>query len=204
MVVKTLLRRLTDELGFDQYEIAERLGVSQGTVSRWIAGSTDPRGSSRDAIFDLAREQGLINHPEAETVPIVGRVGADPTGAILYSDGQGTGDTAMIPPGADASCVAVEVAGDSMGLRAPDGSLIFYNERRDPPNESMIGHLVIVGLPSGEVLVKRLLRGGVPDRYDLESVVGSIRQNERVDWAAHIVSIVPPYQAQRIIRRARN
>lgn len=198
----TLLRRLMTEVGFNQYELGERLGVAQGTVSRWLKG-TDPRGSHRDAIIALAREQGLIRGPDVAMVPIVGRVGADPSGAILYADGQGTGDMAILPPGADISCVAVEVAGHSMGLRAPDGSLIFYADRRDPPQEDMLGHLVIVGLPAGEVLLKRLLRGGAPGLFDLESVVGDIRQNERVEWAAHIMSIVPPYQAQRIIRRGR-
>lgn len=197
-----LLRRLMDDIGFNQYELAERLGVSQGTVSRWLKGS-DPRGSHRDAIIALAREQGLLRAPDVAMVPIVGRVGADPSGAILYADGQGTGDMAVLPPGADMSCVAVEVAGHSMGLRAPDGSLIFYADRRDPPQEDMLGHLVIVGLPTGEVLLKRLLRGAGPGLFDLESVVGDIRQNERVEWAAHIMSIVPPYQAQKIIRRGR-
>jgi transcriptional regulator with XRE-family HTH domain len=197
-----ILRRLMSDIGFNQYELAERLGVSQGTVSRWLKG-TDPRGSHRDAIINLAREQGLLEASDTLMIPIVGRVGADPSGTILYAEGQGTGDMALIPPGADSSCVAVEVAGHSMGLRAPDGSLIFYADRRDPPQEDMLGHLVIVGLPSGEVLLKRMLRGAEPGRFDLESVMGNIRQNERVEWAAHIMSIVPPYQAQKIIRRGR-
>jgi len=197
-----LLRRLMAEVGFNQYDLAERLGVTQGTVSRWLRG-TDPRGSHRDAIIALAREQGLLSRPDVAMVPVVGRVGADPSGAILYADGQGTGDMAVLPPGADLSCVAVEVVGHSMGLRAPDGSLIFYGDRREAPQEDMLGHLVIVGLPSGEVLLKRMLRGGEPGLFDLESVVGDIRQNERVEWAAHIMAIVPPYHAKKIIRRGR-
>jgi hypothetical protein len=197
-----LLRRLMNEIGFDQYELAGRLDVSQSTVSRWLKGQ-DPRGSAREAIIALAREQGLIREADVVMVSIVGRVGADPSGQILYSHGQGTGDMAILPPGADASCVAVEVAGHSMGLRAPDGSLIFYADRRDPPQNDMLGHLVIVGLPTGEVLVKRLLRGSHEGLYDLESFIGETRHDEEVDWAAHIMSIVPPYQAQKIIRRNR-
>ncbi len=62
-------------------------------------------------------------------------------------------------------------------------------------------HVVVVETESDEVLVKRLLRGSSPGRYDLESVVGPTRHDARLRWAAHITAIIPPFQARRIIVR---
>jgi hypothetical protein len=63
----------------------------------------------------------------------------------------------------------------------------------------MLGQVVVVELDTGEVLVKRLLRGGAPGRFDLESLAGPTRRDARLRWAAHITAIVPPWQARRIL-----
>lgn len=39
--------------GWPQERLAEVLGVSQATVSRWISTGQDPRGKNRDAINEL-------------------------------------------------------------------------------------------------------------------------------------------------------
>lgn len=41
--------------GWNQSKLATRLGVSQGTISRWMAG-TDPEGANRDALRNLHAE----------------------------------------------------------------------------------------------------------------------------------------------------
>jgi len=66
----------------------------------------------------------------------------------------------------------------------------------------MLGHVVVVETDTDEVLVKRLLRGSRPDRFDLESVAGPTRQDARLRWAAHITAIIPPFQARRILQSA--
>lgn len=138
---------------------------------------------------------------ESNLRPIVGRVGADPEGRILYAEGNETGDFAPQPPGGNEQTVAVEVAGHSMRGIADDGSLIYYDERHDPPTADMLGHVVIVGLANGEVLIKRLLRGSRKGLFDLESLSGPTRTDARVEWAAHITAIIPPMTARRIIVR---
>jgi hypothetical protein len=60
---------------------------------------------------------------------------------------------------------------------------------------------VVVGVDTGEVLVKRLLRGTRKGLYDLESVAGPTRPDAKVLWAAHITAIIPPATARRIIIR---
>lgn len=132
---------------------------------------------------------------------IVGKAGAKTDGSILFAEADGPGDFAPVPPGGSEQSVAIEVDGYSMAGWAEHGSLIYYEDLRDPPTEDMLGHIVVVGLATGEVLVKRLLRGSRKGRYDLESAIGPTIENAKVLWAAEITAIIPPRQAERIILR---
>ncbi|WP_374344800.1 helix-turn-helix transcriptional regulator [Phenylobacterium sp.] len=134
-------------------------------------------------------------------VRIIGKVGANPEGIVLFATGQEGDDLAPIPPGGTDSAVALQVAGHSMRGLADDGALIYFEDQRTPPTPDMLGHVVVVETESDEVLVKRLLRGSSPGRYDLESVAGPTRHDARLRWAAHITAIIPPFQARRIIVR---
>lgn len=142
--------------------------------------------------------------PTAEPgfVRIIGNVGANPEGLVLYATGDEAGDLAPIPPGGSEMAVALRVVGHSMHGVADDGALIYFEDQRTPPTPDMLGHIVVVEIDTDEVLVKRLLRGSRAGRYDLESVAGPTRHDARIRWAAHITAIIPPYQARRIIRGA--
>ena len=139
---------------------------------------------------------------EAGFVRVIGNVGANPDGVVLFATGQEPGDLAPIPPGGTEQAVALRVVGHSMRDVADDGALIYFEDQRTPPTPDMLGHVVVVETDGDEVLVKRLLRGSGPGRYDLESAVGATRSDARLRWAAHITAIIPPYQARRIIRGA--
>ena len=131
--------------------------------------------------------------------PVIGRVGADPGGEVLLAGGQAPPEFAPLPPGGTERAVALRVTGHSMRGLADDGALIYFEDQRTPPSPDMLGQVVVVELDTGEVLVKRLLRGGAPGRFDLESVAGPTRRDARLRWAAHITAIVPPWQARRIL-----
>jgi transcriptional regulator with XRE-family HTH domain len=139
---------------------------------------------------------------EAGLVRVIGHVGANPEGIVLFATGQEAGDLAPIPPGGTDKAVALKVAGHSMRGVADDGALIYFEDQRTPPTADMLGHVVVVETDTDEVLVKRLLRGSRPGRFDLESVAGPTRHDARLRWAAHITAIIPPFQARRIIRTA--
>lgn len=138
--------------------------------------------------------------PDPILVPIIGRVGADSEGVVLFATGQEAGDLAPLPPGGTSRAVAVRIVGHSMRGVADDGGLIYFEDQRTPPTPDMLGHVVVVETDADEVLVKRLLRGSKAGRYDLESVVGPTKENCKIRWAAHITAIIPPHQARRIIR----
>ncbi|MFP5447494.1 MAG: S24 family peptidase [Alphaproteobacteria bacterium] len=157
-------------------------------------------GVSAEWLYDAAgpvRASALAGY-----VPILGRVGANPEGVVLFATGQEAGDLAPIPPGGTDKAAALRVVGHSMRGLADDGALIYFEDQRTPPTPDMLGHVVVVEIDTDEVLVKRLLRGSRSGLYDLESVAGPTRQDARLRWAAHITAIIPPFQARRIIQSA--
>jgi hypothetical protein len=135
-------------------------------------------------------------------VPIIGRVGANPDGLVLFALGQEPGDLAPVPPGGSDKAVALLVVGHSMRGLADDGALIYFEDQKTAPSLDMLGNVVVVETETDEVLVKRLLRGARPGLYDLESIAGPTRHDARLRWAAHITAIIPPFHARRIIRSA--
>ncbi len=132
---------------------------------------------------------------------VIGHVGADPSGQVLYATGQEPQDLAPIPPGGTDDAVALKVTGGSMRGLADDGALIYFEDQRTPPTPDMLGQIVVVETDTEEVLVKRLLKGSRSGRFDLESIDGATRHDARLRWAAHITAIVPPFQARRILIR---
>jgi phage repressor protein C with HTH and peptisase S24 domain len=150
----------------------------------------------------LYDETGPMRADSEPMVRIIGRVGADTEGVVIQTDGQEGYDTAPVPPGGTADAVALEVVGHSMRAVAEDGSLIYFEDQRQPPTPDMLGYYCIVETEDGRVLFKRLLRGSRPDVYMLESQVGPPIEDVRLRWAAEPTAIIPPKQARRIIRRA--
>src|ERR1700754_2262230 len=157
-------------------------------------------GVSPEWLYDAAGP--MLPAAEAGYVPVIGRVGANPDGLVLFATGQESGDLAPVPPGGTEQARALLVVGHSMRGLADDGALIYFEDQKTAPSPDMLGHVVVVELDTEEVLVKRLLRGSRTGLYDLESIAGPTRQDARLRWAAHITAIIPPFQARRVIRGA--
>lgn len=171
------------------YALAKQYASAFGVSAQWLydgVGAPEPDAPSPQ--------------PRPILVPVIGRVGADTEGRVLFATGQDAGDLVPLPPGGSDKAVALQVVGHSMRGVADDGGLIYFEDQRTPPTPDMFGHVVVVETLEGEVLIKRLLRGSRSGRYDLESVVGPVREDCKLRWAAHITAIIPPHQARRILR----
>lgn len=187
-------------------EGAERTGVKYDTYVQHERGA---RGISKEKAARYAAAFGVDvawllygrGKAIAGMVPVIGRVGANPDGAVLFATGDDPQDLAPIQPGGTDKAVALEVVGHSMRGIADEGALIYFEHQHTPPTLDMLGHVVVVETEHDEVLIKRLLRGSEPGRYDLESLAGPLRQDVRLRWAAHISAIIPPYFARRVIVR---
>jgi len=169
------------------YRRAREYGEAFGVIPTWLyEGSGPMRPSDDEAAAPIM-------------VRIVGNVGANPDGTILYATGQDGGDLVPLPPGGTERAAALRVVGHSMQGLADDGALIYFEDQHTPPTADMLGHVVVVETASDEVLIKRLLRGSKPGLYDLESVAGPTLHDAKLRWAAHITAIIPPFQARKII-----
>ncbi len=205
------LRQARTEQGFDTAAAAaEAFGWNRNTYASNENGNA-PYSYRRAKLYAEAfkvRPEWLYEAsgpvrptPQPGMVKVIGRVGANPEGTVLFATGQEADDLAPIPPGGTENAVALQVSGHSMRGLADDGALIYFEAQQTPPTPDMLGHVVVVETDTDEVLVKRLLRGSTSGRFDLESLAGPTRHDARLRWAAHITAIIPPYQARRIIIR---
>lgn len=187
-----ILTNYRKRAGLSQNRLAELVGTSQPQIQRLEKGT---RGLSKKWATKIAPHVRTI--PEElmfgdRSVPIVGIVSA----GEAHFDVEANLGRARMPRGGAAETVAVEIRGDSLG-GAFDGWLIYYDERREPPTDDLLGSLCVVGLASGQVLVKLLMRGRQPGHFDLFSgASGKPLTDQPVAWATRVAAIMPPWLAK--------
>jgi hypothetical protein len=87
--------------------------------------------------------------------------------------------------------VAVEARGDSLGSLF-DRALVYFDDRREPVTEDLVGHLCVVGLADGRILVKKIMRSrSDAGLYHLYGQYGEPILDMPVKWAARVKTIVP-------------
>ncbi|TGR71381.1 XRE family transcriptional regulator [bacterium M00.F.Ca.ET.194.01.1.1] len=195
---KKRIEILIEKHDLNAKKLSIQAGLGETFVRDMLAREGTPTLTNLNKIADrLGVTVSYLIGEEGASVPIVGKVGADSSGEILFGDSPGVLGETLIPQGAQPDSVAVEVAGHSMGWWS-DGSLIYYSDRKTAPTEDMLGDIVVVGLKDGRALVKRLLRGSRRGLFDLESINGPTIRDVEVEWAADIEAIVPARQAAKI------
>lgn len=200
-----MIRRLREAKNLNQSQLAKLAGTSQPQINRL---ENSARKLTKEWAERLAPHLGiaavelLFSDPQLEDIEVVGQVGADTEGQIIHGDGQGQLGWVDPIPGATASTVAAIIRGHSMRPYAEDGGIVYYDDRRDPPTDDMLGEVVIIGLEDNRVLLKRLLRPTIGKKgfFDLESFNGDQMPNQRVEWAAFVSAIIPPRQARKILK----
>jgi len=162
------------ENGQNEYDAvqANRYGRLFGVSPGWLL-----TGSGEDAKLDPE---------ERRQVPLVGYVGAGAT-AHFFNESGPLGEVDP-PEGATEDTVAVEIRGDSLGA-ALNGWLAFYDRVQRPVTADLIGHLCVVGIDDGRILVKKLARSRARGRYHLISQEPML--DVAVDWAAKVKLLRP-------------
>lgn len=140
--------------------------------------------------------QDLLFPEEGERqVQVLGLVGAG-AAMILYSEGDPPDDWVTAPDNATHKTVALEIRGDSMGSLL-NGWLLFYDDRRDPVTEDLIGRVCVAGLKDGRVLVKQIKAGGRKGFYTLHSSYAEPIYDVALDWAAEVKGFLPRSRTRR-------
>jgi SOS-response transcriptional repressor LexA len=153
-------------------------------------------GVSPEWLYDGARQKA---EPEA-MVRIIGRVGANPDGRVLFAEASESYEMVPAPYTSGERIVALEVEGHSMRGWVDDGALIFFEDQHSKPTPDMVGHVVIVETEDGQVLVKRLLHGSRKGRWNLESIAGAPLEDVKIRWAALPTATLYPHAARRLVR----
>lgn len=159
-----IARKIKDrriELDLTMKQVADRVGVSEGTVSRWESG--DISNMKRDKIYELSKVLhmspltilGYEEIPQEATpynpthrIPILGRISA---GMPLYAEEQIEGYTYTELNGG-AEYFALRVTGDSMtAARIYDGDTLIVRRQEYVEN----GQIAVVIVGDDEATVKR-------------------------------------------------
>jgi transcriptional regulator with XRE-family HTH domain len=121
--------------------------------------------------------------------PLIGHVGAGAV-AHFYADGQGPFDEVEAPLDARPTTVAVQIRGHSLGALF-DNWLVFYDDIRNPPDDSLVGRMCVCGLSDGRVLIKALKRSPNTGLWNLLSNTEPPIYDVGLEWAAPVREMRP-------------
>src|SRR5271157_4734976 len=189
------IRKALIETGKTRSGLARALGRSPSAVTDLLNGHRRLRAEEIAIVADYLGVEpprlvggGRGPGPIAKA-PLVGYVGA---GAIahFYADGQGPFDEVDAPADARASTVAVQIRGHSLGALF-DNWLVFYDDIRNPPDESLVGRMCVCGLSDGRVLIKSVKKSPNTGLWNLLSNTEPPIYDVGLDWAAPVREMRP-------------
>lgn len=194
--------------GMTQNDLAEKLLVSQNTVSDWENDRSKPRRKLWADVKELLGIDieefisGEFESPGVEfesysrgtsvKVPLVGMVGAG--GAAMFFDDHAKGagfDYVDAPVGTPEGAIAVQVRGRSLYPLLREGGILVYS-RQTTDIISQLHNLVICRLEDGQTFVKTVERGSAPGFYNLVSVNAPVMEDVVLQWVSPIDCILPP------------
>jgi repressor LexA len=188
MEVKDIIRQRRIELDMTMREVAEKVGVSEGTISRWESG--DIANMRRDKIVALAQTLRLHpnvimgweepKRPTVINVPILGYVAAGiPISAITNIV-----DWEEFDPGrlTDHEYFGLRIKGDSMYPDLKDGDYVICQVTNDADN----GDICIVQVNGDEATCKKIRK-----RKDELELVPINTQYDPIIYTAKEVETLP-------------
>lgn len=199
-VIANNVKTLRAKLKWSQQRLAEKVGVSQATISRWEKGLDVPEDIHIRKLARLAHVRpsdfryGNAEINEALTVPVIGYIGAGESVITIDDHPQGQGiERVSVPPGMDAEgLVALKIRGDSMRPLRPGWSVYYRRDQLGVPDEC-INQVCVVQVLGGPLLVKEVRRGYTKGKYNLLSWAAGVEpmEDQTIEWAALVVAILP-------------
>lgn len=181
------IERGLEKPGKSRIGLAKALNRSPSVVTEMLR----PKGKRRQI---KANEVAVIRqYLELEPgVPIRGLVGASGNDqASFYATGDDPQELAPPITGAGPDTVAVEIRGDSLG-KAFNGWLAYYDARREPITEDLIGWLCVIEIDDGRVVAKIPRPARQAGRYHLmPNAGGEVIPDAKIVWAAKIIELRP-------------
>ena len=173
--------------------LAKALGRSPSAVTDLLNGHRRLRADEIAIVADyLGVDPPRVlggGKPLAPRAPLIGYVGAG-AAVHFYAEGQGPFDEVEAPYDARPKTVAVQVRGHSLGPLF-DNWLVFYDDIRDPPDDSLVGRMCVCGLSDGRALIKGLKKSPATGLWNLLSNTEPPIYDVGLDWAAAVREMRP-------------
>lgn len=204
MNVRALLHEVRELTGLRQVQIAKKIGVSQGTVSKWLSEQQSPNKRQWDAFLELIQSDPRTLHlaPDSNvgrSVPVMGRVGA---GATIEPDFDQVPPEGLfevdLPFSVPAEMIGLEVEGESMLPKYDPGDVIVVWKEQRRGTDSFLGQLAAVRTGDGRRFLKTVMRGAERGLYRLESFNARPIEDVEIAWVGEIHVIVPAQQVRHI------
>jgi repressor LexA len=200
MDVPQVIRQMLAISQLKQNELAERLGVSQATISRWLSGKHLPDFLQAQILERTAAEMGILSPARngLKTIIVLKVVGIVGLGESVEwaGDDDSLGEIELPFPVPD-GCIALEARGDSMAPRVQNGEVLVI--RADGTDISaVIGKQAVVKVKDGPYLFKTVRRGYEPNRFNLESFNAPLRESVEIEWIGELWAIIPASRWMRI------
>lgn len=190
------IRQAIEFAGLSQAELARKINEAVGgsldraAVNKMVAGTRDVSATEMLAVAKLTGFPIPMEMPARRQIQIVGFASAG-SDEVRFNDAQGPFDEVDAPAWANDHTVAVRIRGTSLGMLF-DGWIAFYDDRKDPPDESLLGRVCICGLANDRVVIKKLRAGSARGLYHLESTTEGTLFDVEVEWAALVRSMEQP------------
>lgn len=200
ITIEQKLRAIMKATGWRQTQLAERLNVTQATVSRWFSGS-EPEGARRDAIlalYDEFVEAGPKALDHGDIVKIVGYIGAGAEIMPEFEQVPPEGlDQVHVPFPLPDDMIALEVRGDSMLPVYKDGHVVIVYREQKKPVQSFYGEDAAVRTADGRRFLKTIMKGSP---ITLTSFNAAPIENVALEWIGEIFAVLPRTQLRHVER----
>jgi hypothetical protein len=206
--IPALLRKMMEIIPTNQAGLAARIStpeleVDQPQISRWIKGQ-EPKHRNYDRIVEVAAELGLLGDVRSEdvaalidpgpkkTIRVKGYVGAGGEAHFYNVASLGDLDTIEATDKDTDQTVAVRIIGKSLG-EVLSGWYVTYDDVRSPITDDLLGELCVVGLSDDRILVKKVVRNGKRDLFNLISNAEKepVIEGVKIEWAAKVTAMRP-------------
>lgn len=157
MQVAVVVREILKATGLKQVAFAKKIGVGQGTISKWISQKQSPNKTQWDRVVKFASRHPSARHlvaPESEVLAYLPLISWVSAGELVNAESQiPIEDVPLLAFGdlGPGEFFALKVEGDSMDRISPDGSVIVVNKS---DRELINGRCYIFSI-KGETTYKR-------------------------------------------------
>ena len=171
MAIKDNLKRIREERGLTQAQVADALDITRPAVTQWESGWSVPKMGHIEklaALFDVSKGEILGERPMSGLIPVplYGSVAAGVPIDMIPVDDMKEAPARFVND--DPNCYLVRVHGTSMNRYIQDGNFALVSPKYTEANESDM-FLVTVNGDDATVKRVRVLANGVellPDSYD--------------------------------------